>query len=67
LLAPPRDGGTYAVVLEKQAGASGKYHIEVSAPVGFRWKENGLPVFEYETDNLPGRLVLDLTFEKVAD
>ncbi len=65
MFTPPKDGDTYTIVLEKQSGATGAYHVEVSAPVGFRWKENSLPIYEYDTNDLPGRLILELTFEKV--
>lgn len=67
LFSPPKDGGTYQFVAERQAGATGEYVYEISAPVGFRWKENGLPVYEYTTKDHPGRLILDLTFEKLRE
>jgi hypothetical protein len=63
--AAPSDGGTYNVVLEKQSGGTGSYEVQINAPVGFHWRENGSPVFEYKTDDLPGRVILSLTFEKV--
>lgn len=61
----PAAGETYQFIFEKQTGAQGDYKFEISAPVGFRFKENSLPVFEYETDDPPGRLILTLTLEKV--
>lgn len=61
----PRDGGTYQFVFEKQPGAVGSYRFELNAPVGFRWRENGLPLYEYVSDDPPGRMVLMLTFEKL--
>ncbi len=60
----PKDGGTHTFVLERQTGAFGKYRVELHAPVGYRWRENGLPVYEYETADLPARLVITLTLEQ---
>jgi hypothetical protein len=65
LLSEPADQGTYRFVFEKQSGAKGTYSFEISAPVGFRFKENGLPVYELKTDDPPARLVLDLTLEQI--
>ncbi|HTY39666.1 MAG TPA: DUF4012 domain-containing protein [Candidatus Paceibacterota bacterium] len=64
-MTPPADGVMYQFVAERQAGATGEFTYEISAPVGYRWKENGLPVYEYTTKDHPGRLILNLTFEKV--
>lgn len=64
LFAPPADGQNYQFVFEKQAGSSGEYQFELYAPVGFRWRENKLPVFEYETDQPAGRIIFNLTLEK---
>lgn len=65
LFLPPQDGQVYTFVFEKQTGVSGDYKFSISAPVGFKWKENGLPVYEYETSDPPGRLILNLTMEKI--
>lgn len=64
---PPTAGQTYQFIFEKQPGSRSAYHFEINAPVGFRFSENGLPVFEYETDDPPGRLILNLTLEKVLE
>ncbi len=64
LFAPPARGQTYHFVFEKQAGSRGEYQFELYAPVGFRWQENGLPVFEYKTSDPPGRLMFNLTLNK---
>lgn len=80
LYLPPSDGLRYQFVFDKQAGISRNYKFTISAPVGFRFKENNLPVFEYEasdlglaggsaasatsTNPMPGRLILNLTLEK---
>jgi|GEM_PF-711962 len=61
----PADGGAHTFVFEKQAGSSGTYHFSITAPVGFRFKENGLPVFEYDSSDPPGRVMINLTLEKI--
>ncbi|MDO8664504.1 MAG: DUF4012 domain-containing protein [Candidatus Liptonbacteria bacterium] len=64
LFSPPSDGQKYQFVFEKQSGSSGSYHFEIYAPVGFSWKENSSPLFEYETTDPSGRLMLDLTLKR---
>jgi hypothetical protein len=64
LFTEPKTGATHTLILERQTGATGTYRVELHAPVGFRWRENGLPVYEYETTDLPGRLVITLTLEQ---
>jgi hypothetical protein len=61
LFLPIEDGTKYRFVFEKQAGTSRHYKFEISAPVGFKFKENNLPIYDYESDDPPGRLVIDLT------
>ena len=60
-----RDGDAYQFIFEKQSGSSSSYKFELSAPVGFTWQENNLPVFEYETADPPGRLIIHLTLKKI--
>ncbi|MBI5220408.1 MAG: DUF4012 domain-containing protein [Candidatus Liptonbacteria bacterium] len=62
---PPADGRVYQLVFDRQSAARSKYRFEISTPIGYRWKENGLPVFEFETDDPPARLVFALTLEKI--
>ncbi|MDP2598841.1 MAG: DUF4012 domain-containing protein [Candidatus Liptonbacteria bacterium] len=59
------DGTQYQFVFEKQAGTKRNYTFDISAPVGFRFRENGLPVYEYKSDDPPGRLLINLTLEKI--
>lgn len=65
LFASPRDGSTYTLVLERPLGGDGAMHVSLAAPVGFVWKETNLPVFEYDVDRLPGRVVFVLTFARL--
>ncbi len=71
LFLSPTEGTEYQFVFEKQAGTSRHYKFTVSAPVGFKFKENDLPVYEYESDDatsstnrMPGRLIINLTLKK---
>ncbi len=64
LFSPPSDGQKYQFIFEKQSGSSGSYHFEIYAPVGFSWVESNSPLFEYETADPPGRLILNLTFKR---
>lgn len=84
----PTDGQTYQFIFEKQAGtfvpqststfalpgigAPRSYKFIISAPVGYKFKENNLPVYVYDSSDpassangIPGRLVVDLTLEKI--
>ncbi len=63
---PLQVGQTYQFIFEKQSGASGNYKFDISAPIGFVWKENNLPIYEYVSKDPPGRLIIPLTL-KVPD
>lgn len=62
---PAAAGRSYEFVLERQSGMEGEYVLAISAPVGFRFRENGLPVFEYVSSNPPARLIINLSLEKI--
>ncbi|MBS3902819.1 MAG: DUF4012 domain-containing protein [Anaplasmataceae bacterium] len=57
------EGMTYEFAFEKQSGARGDYSFEIVAPVGYRWRENKLAVFNYQSDDPPGRVTFALTLE----
>ncbi len=63
----PRDGTQYRFVFERQAGSAREYRFTISAPVGFRFRETGLPVWNSVTSDPPGRLVVDLTLEHINE
>jgi hypothetical protein len=67
MFVPPYPGQKYEFVFEKQPGSRGKYSFELNAPLGYRWKENQLPTFEYDTEDPPGRLEIVLTLEKSGE
>lgn len=60
----PHEGQKYQFVFEKQPGVDASYVFDISAPVGYVWKESGLPVYELAANELPGRLVIDMTLAK---
>ena len=60
----PKDGFKYQFVFENQPGIVGEYLFEISAPVGFIWKENNSPVFEYQGENISGKVFFELTLQK---
>jgi hypothetical protein len=65
LFAPPAPGVQYQFVFERQSGATGDTKIEIDAPLGYEFAENGLASFTYESTSTPGRLVFDLTLQKL--
>lgn len=64
LFSTPAEGQKYQFVFEKQFGSSGSYSFEIYAPLGFMWEESNSPVFEYQTSDPDGRIVLSLTIQK---
>ena len=63
---PLAEGKTYQFIFERQAGSTGDYKFEISAPIGFVWEENNLPIFEYQSSDPPGRLIINLTLKKTS-
>ena len=65
LFALPAPGMQYQFIFERQSGATGDYHIEVDAPLGYVFAENNLASFIYESTSTPGRLIIDLMLQKI--
>jgi hypothetical protein len=65
LFAIPAAGVQYQFVFERPSGATGNYHIEVDAPLGYAFAENGLASFMYNATTTPGRLMFTLTLQKI--
>lgn len=65
LFAVPAAGVQYQFIFERPSGATGNYHIEVDAPLGYAFIENGLPSFIYHSTSTPGRLIFTLTLQKI--
>jgi len=62
---PPADGVQYQFVFEKQAGTTRSYNFEIDAPLGYVFAENGLATYDYISNDPPGRLIIDLTLQKI--
>ncbi len=56
-----QEATSYRLVLEKQSGVESAFTFTIDAPPEYKWAETNSPVFIYETDAIPGRLVLNLT------
>lgn len=54
-------GDVYQIVIDKQSGVDSKLNLTVQAPIGFKWQENDSSVFVYKNENIPGRLIINLT------
>jgi hypothetical protein len=65
LYGAPAPGEQYQFIFEKQAGAEGDYSFNINAPLGYVFAENNLASFTYESTSTPGRLVIDLTLQKL--
>jgi hypothetical protein len=65
LYTTPADGVQYQFVFERPSGAAGSYNIEVDAPLGYVFAENGLATFTYNSTSTPGRLIINLTLQKI--
>ncbi len=65
LFALPAAGVQYQFVFERPSGATGDYHIEVDAPLGYVFAENQLASFTYNSTSTPGRLMFTLTLQKI--
>jgi hypothetical protein len=64
---PPAPGVAYEFVFEKQAGTDRSYSFEVDAPLGYQFAETGLSSWTYQSDDLPGRMIVNLTLEPTND
>lgn len=67
LFLEPAPGRTYTFVLETQPGDHAAYHVEIGAPVGLRFADTHLPLYEYDAVAPVGRAVVTLTFESAND
>lgn len=55
------DNSKFQFVMDKQSGVESGFEYRIEAPDGFIWKEGGENIYKYNTNTIPGRLVLDLT------
>lgn len=61
---PVEPGAIYTFIFESQSGVRNSLDLAIAAPLGFHWKENGYPVFDYKNEDVVGRVFLKLTLEK---
>lgn len=59
------EGNKYQFVLDKQSGVLSKFDYILEAPPGFKWKEADDFIFHYRIDDVPARLVINLTLQKI--
>ncbi len=65
LFLPIADGTVYQFIFEKQPGTKRHYLFEIDAPLGYVFKETNLASWSLEADDISGRLVQNLTLEKI--
>ncbi|MCX6788608.1 MAG: DUF4012 domain-containing protein [bacterium] len=63
-LTAPTTGSKYIFVYERQSGVQTRININISAPIGFIWKESGMPNYVYTDENPDARIVLTLELIK---
>ena len=54
------EASPYQFIFEKQSGVGGSLEISLEAPAGFKWRESESEIFNYASQDLPARIVLDL-------
>jgi hypothetical protein len=65
LYMPITEGTPYQFVFDKQSGASRHYTFEVDAPLGYVFAETGIASWTFESADIPGRLIQNLTLKKI--
>lgn len=54
----------FKFIFEKQSGVDSEFEYAIAAPIGYKWKESGEPIFKYSAENTPARLILELNLLK---
>jgi hypothetical protein len=62
---PAAFSNKFRFVYEKQSGADSIFSYSVQAPPRYVFKETGTSIYEYDSSNLPARLVIDLTLQRL--
>ena len=60
-----KTGQIYQFIFDKQSGVDGKLKATIEAPLGYKWQESQSYIYEYQNDNPPGRLIINLTLLKI--
>lgn len=59
------DALKYEYVFEKQSGVESSLEYSVAAPPGYIWKESGKNIYEYGTQQLKAREIIDLNLVRI--
>ena len=59
-----QDGLSYSFIFDKQSGSQSTLSYKVTAPPGYIWKESGSTSFNYSTDQIKNREIIQLTLQK---
>lgn len=67
--APPQnfnleENSVYRLVFDPQGGVSAPLKIKVAAPLGYVWRESQETTFVYDSEEPPGRVIIELTLIK---
>ncbi len=60
-----KPGQVYQFIFDKQSGVDAKLKMAIEAPPGYKWRENQNYIYEYQNDNPPGQLIINLTLLKI--
>jgi len=60
-----KPGQIYQFIFDKQSGVDAKLKMAIEAPPGYKWRESQHYIYEYQNDNPPGRLIINLTLSKI--
>lgn len=60
-----KSGKVYQFIFDKQSGVDGKLKVTIEAPPGYKWQENQKTIYEYQSDNPPARVMVNLTLSKI--
>ena len=60
-----KTGQLYQFVFDKQSGVDGKLKVAIEAPSGYKWQESQSYIYEYQNDNPPARLIINLALLKI--
>ena len=60
-----KTGQIYQFVFDKQSGVDGKLKVAIEAPSGYKWQESQSYIYEYQNDNPPARLIINLALLKI--
>jgi len=59
-----KDGAVYTFILEKQSGVNSSFQLSIKAPPGYVWQESGNTTFNYVSDDVSARLIINATLRK---